>query len=67
MTNQNLEFLVTAQVYEKTDPYKQTILLHDVFFTSSSDKAEDMFNSRFEDTHNIIKIYSSINISNNTA
>lgn len=60
-----LEFLVTAQAYEKTDPYKQTILLHDTFFASSQEEAGLLFNKQFAKTHQIMKIYSAIDITSN--
>ena len=62
MTNNTLEFLVTGQAYEKNDPYKQTILLHDTFFAGDENEARTMFNNRFRSTHKIIKIYSAIDV-----
>lgn len=58
------EFLVTAQGYDKTDEYKQTILLHDTFMAQDSDDAKGMFRKKFEDEYRIIKIYSSQDITN---
>lgn len=52
------EFLVTGQGYEKEDRYKQTILLHETFFTHTKKEAELAFQQYFEPTHKIIKIYS---------
>lgn len=53
------EFLVTAQGYDKTDGYKQTILLHDTFMAKDSNDAKGMFCQKFEDEYKILKIYSS--------
>lgn len=58
----DLEFLVTGQGYEKNDPYKQTILLHDVVFAATEKEAKDIFNNRFESTHKIINIYSAVDV-----
>lgn len=60
-----LEFLVTAQGYEKNDPYKQTILLHDVFSAEDQGQATSLFNKQFQDTHHIMKIYSILDITSN--
>lgn len=62
-----LEFLVTAQAYEKNDPYKQTILLHDVFFADDVNQATLLFSKQFQDTHHIMKIYSIFDITSNRA
>lgn len=58
------EFLVTAQGYDKTDEYKQTILLHDVFMAKDTDDAKSMFHKKFEDDYKILKIYSSLDMTN---
>jgi hypothetical protein len=52
------EWLVTAQAYIKDDSSKQTILLHDTFFTDSDHKARDAFIDKFNNQYNIVKIYS---------
>lgn len=52
------EYLVTAQGYEKTDQYKQTILLHDTFMAKDDIDAKEMFKIKFEQTYKIIKIFS---------
>jgi hypothetical protein len=65
MSNNSQEFLVTGQAYEKNDPYKQTILLHDTFFAGDEDEARAMFSSRFRSTHKIMNIYSAIDVTEN--
>lgn len=60
-----MEYLVTAQAYEKSDPYKQTFLLHDTFITDDACDAENAFNTKFESTHKITKIFSVIDVSCN--
>lgn len=65
MTNKALEFLVTAQGYEKQDPYKQTILLHDTFDAADQQQAKEMFNTKFAGTHKIMKIYSAVDVTEN--
>lgn len=54
------EYLVTAQGYEKNDPYKQTLLLYDTFNAETEKQAENCFMQKYELTHHIINIYSSI-------
>jgi hypothetical protein len=65
MSNNSQEFLVTGQAYEKNDPYKQTILLHDTFFAGDEDEARTLFNNRFCSTHKIMNIYSTIDVTEN--
>lgn len=65
MTKTQPEFLVTAQAYEKNDPYKQTMLLHETFFVDDENEAKTLFNNKFRPTHKIINIYSAIDISEN--
>ena len=54
------EYLVTGQGYKKTDEYKQTILLHDSFFSDNSDAASTEFNEKFSKDYNLLKIHSVI-------
>lgn len=56
------EYLVTAQGYEKTDQYKQTILLYDTFHASSEEQAENNFLEKYEQTHHILNIYSTTGV-----
>lgn len=58
------EYLVTAQGYPKNDQYKQTILLHDTFMAKDESHAKELFNTKFEDEHKIVKIYSAQDITN---
>jgi hypothetical protein len=57
------EFLVTAQVFDKFDKTKQTLLIHDSFKTLSSEDAKELFKKKYSIDHSIIKIYSAISVS----
>jgi hypothetical protein len=57
------EYLVTAQGYMKTDPYKQTIILYDTFIATNEQEAKNQFHTKFSCSHNVIKIYSAEDIS----
>lgn len=59
------EYLVTGQGYDKSDEYKQTILLHDSFLTDHADKAKEMFTTKFEPDFHIINIYSVMDLNDN--
>lgn len=56
------EFLVTGQGYAKKDPYKQTVILHDTFFSSDETDARNKFENEFESQYNILTIYSAIDL-----
>jgi hypothetical protein len=56
------EYLVTGQGYEKTDTYKQTLILHDTFQASDEHDARNQFNAKFAFTHNVLNIYSAISL-----
>ena len=56
------EYLVTAQGYDKQDSYKQTLILHDTFQAKDEHDARNQFNTKFAFTHNILNIYSAINV-----
>lgn len=58
------EYVVTAQGYEKSDEYKQTILLHDTFMAKNENDAKELFNQKFENDYKIIKIYSTQDVTN---
>ena len=58
------EYVVTAQGYEKSDEYKQTILLHDTFMAKNENDAKELFNQKFENDYNIMKIYSTQDVTN---
>lgn len=57
-----IEYLVTGQGYDKTDKYKQTILLHDSFIANNSDDASEKFTAKFSDKYKLIKIFSIISL-----
>lgn len=56
------EYLVTAQGYDKQDAYKQTLILHDTFQAADEHDARNQFSAKFAFTHNILNIYSAINV-----
>ena len=56
------EYLVTAQGYDKQDSYKQTLILHDTFQAADEHDARNQFSAKFSFTHNILNIYSAINV-----
>lgn len=58
------EYLVTAQAYDKQDCYKQTLILHDTFQAKDEIDAKNQFYAKFSFTHNIMNIYSAINVVN---
>lgn len=51
-------FNVTAQIYEKQDKYKQTILMNDIIYATSKEQAVDIFKLNYEPVNTILKIYS---------
>ncbi len=57
------EFLVTAQIYDKFDKTKQTLLIHDSFKTLSSEDAKELFTKKYSIDNNIVRIYSAISVS----
>lgn len=61
-----MEYLVTAQAYEKDDQYKQTFLLHDTFLATDECGAKNAFMDKFQTTHNIVKIFSAIDLNSNS-
>jgi hypothetical protein len=65
METNTKEFLVTAQAYEKNDPYKQTILLHETFFVEDEKEARTLFDNHFRKNFNIMRIYSAIDVTEN--
>jgi len=60
-------FNVTAQVYSKFDPYKQTILMNEIVLSSSEDNAKISFQNIYDHDYKIIKIYSVEEISQGAA
>jgi len=49
---------ITAQVYNKFDRHKQTILLNEVVSASCLEDADNSFREIYDIDHEIIKIYS---------
>lgn len=52
------KFNVTAQVYNKFDKDKQTILMNEIVSASSKAEAYDTFYEIYEIDHEIVKVYS---------
>jgi hypothetical protein len=55
-------FNVTAQIYDKFDQFKQTILVNDVIKAVSQDEAKNTFREIHGINNEIVKIYSVIEI-----
>ena len=63
------EFNVTAQVYRLSDPYKQHLLINQIFLSNSSEDAINQFKRSYSpsiDFH-IVKIHSAEEISQEVA
>ena len=54
---------ITAQVYNRFDIHKQTILLNEVISANSQEDAKKTFREIYDTDHKIIKIYSAEEIS----
>lgn len=52
------KFNITAQVYNKFDKDKQTILMNEIVSAKSIAEAYDTFHEIYEIDHEIVKIYS---------
>lgn len=52
------QFNVTAQVYNKFDTYKQTMLMNEVVSASSEEEAIKTFQKIFEPDYKVVKVYS---------
>lgn len=52
------EYLITSQVYNKFDEYKQTVLLSDSIRAKSPQEAEESFREIYDIDHHIVKIFS---------
>lgn len=52
------QFNVTAQVYNKFDTYKQTMLMNEVVSASSEEEAINTFQKIFESDYKVVKVYS---------
>jgi|LakMenEpi03Aug12_release.lakeMendotaPanAssembly.Ray.scaffolds.fasta_scaffold08374_14 hypothetical protein len=54
----NKQFNITAQIYEISDPTKQTILINDLVFAQSEEKALIDFYNGINPNYTVMKIYS---------
>ena len=52
------QYNVTAQIYEKTDTYKQTILMNELISSTSKENAVLAFYKNLGSDYNIVRIYS---------
>jgi hypothetical protein len=53
---------VTAQVYNKLDNDKQTLLMNEVISASSNQEAIESFKQIYSIDHEVVKIYSAENV-----
>ena len=56
-------FNITAMIYDKACPSKQTIFMNEIVIASCEKDATDVFTTIYSKTHHIIKIYSTEEIS----
>jgi len=63
------EYNVTAQVYKLNDPYKQHLLINQVFLSNSSEDAINKFKHAYSPSieFHIVKIHSAEEISQDAA
>lgn len=52
------QFNVTAQIYKKTDQYRQTILVNELVHADDANLAELVFKIGLEPQYALVKIYS---------
>lgn len=52
------QFNVTAQIYKKTDQYRQTILVNELVHADDPNLAELVFKIGLEPQYALVKIYS---------
>jgi hypothetical protein len=52
------QYNITAQVYNKYDSYKQTLLINDVISASSKEEATNYFKQSLILDYKLLKIYS---------
>jgi hypothetical protein len=52
------EFNITAQICDRQDPYRQTILFNDIIHAENEQLARSAFAGTIGLTHDIIRIYS---------
>jgi len=55
-------FNITAQIYDKFDEFKQTILVNDIIKAVSQDEADKTFREIHGINNEIVKIYSVVEI-----
>lgn len=51
-------FNITAQIYDKNDIYKQSVFMNEIVSALCDYDAKDVFEKIYSKTHEIIKIYS---------
>ena len=56
-------FNITAMIYDKTCPVKQTIFMNEIIIASCEQDATDFFTTVYSKTHHIVKIYSTEEVS----
>lgn len=63
------EYNVTAQVYKLNDPYKQHLLINQIFLADSSDNAINQFKNSYSPSieFHIVKIHSAEEIPQDAA
>jgi hypothetical protein len=60
-------FNITAQIYDKNDSYKQSIFMNELVMASSSSDAKNTFEQIYSKTHQVIRVFSVEEISQDTA
>lgn len=61
------QFNVTAQIYKKSDQYRQTILVNELVHADDANLAELVFKLGLEAEYAVLKIYSVEEISKDAA
>lgn len=52
------QFNITAQIYKKSDQYRQTILVNELIHADDTNLAELIFKTNLESEYAVLKIYS---------
>lgn len=60
-------FNITAQIYDKNDIYKQSVFMNEMIVALCDNDAKDVFTKMYSKTHQIIRIYSIEEISQDAA
>lgn len=60
-------FNITAQIYDKSDIYKQSILMNELVMAPCSADAKNTFEQIYNKTHKVIRIFSVEEISQDAA